>query len=551
MPIDPSIPLGYKQPDQMQNLSSLLNVANGAQTLQQNQQRTQQGAIDLQQRQGMLDYLKSGDFIDSDGSVNTQRLYSNAARFGDTGMEIAKKAAETHQQGTAASQAWNNLGADKAAKIGNAVMALGPNAPPDVVHKTFDALDKQYKGDAGPITGFFRNLYDNAESHFGPDAGRRAVVAFAKSQMAPKDQQTFDTPQGTPVSDNQTSAVVSQAPDTTVPVGQTLPGTAVQMQLAPSTPTVGANNQPGYIGPRGGAFVPGQQPAPAAPQGAAPSAHAAFNREAQSVVPNNNMGPDTLRLMQQELAAEQAKGPNANPEAIAGLQREIQRAQQAVGGQGGFVPSGPVPGANESKAATVQMMNDHYTGLNKQAENGQLIEGLLGNIKSLAPKAITGTEQGRKSYVTGLLNALHLGNQATGDLQKDTDLLEKNIAQLGLNTPSSTDAMRTIVGAARPHGTMQSGAIEEAADQLLGQVRANRVIRNALTPLKSMADKTGDTTSYQALKEHMEDIADPRAWQFQAMDKPGRIKMMQGLSADDREKLKAKIRELESTGMLK
>ncbi|MFS6963245.1 hypothetical protein ABMY88_23875, partial [Escherichia coli] len=85
--------------------------------------------------------------------------------------------------------------------------------------------------------------------------------------------------------------------------------------------------------------------------------------------------------------------------------------------------------------------------LNDQSTGAPLIAALQGNIKSLIPGAITGTESGRKAYVVGLLNAMGVGGQATGDIQKDTDLLQKQMAQLQLGTPATTDAMRTLVSA--------------------------------------------------------------------------------------------------------
>jgi hypothetical protein len=48
--IDASIPLGVKPPDQMQNLSSLLGVAKGA-------QEVQQGGISLNERQAVQGVL--------------------------------------------------------------------------------------------------------------------------------------------------------------------------------------------------------------------------------------------------------------------------------------------------------------------------------------------------------------------------------------------------------------------------------------------------------------------------------------------------------------
>lgn len=214
---------------------------------------------------------------------------------------------------------------------------------------------------------------------------------------------------------------------------------------------------------------------------------------------------------------------------------------------GRFVASGPALGQAQNVASNFEEMNRHYGSLNDQATGNQLAQGLTGNIKALADSAITGTEAGRKSYLTGLLNALHLGNKATGDLQKDSDLLEKNLALLNLSSPASSDAARALVTASRPHSGMSAEAIKEAAGQVAGQIQANVAMRNMLTPYKLM----GDVNGYTAARQKLESIADPRAFQFHSLPPEDRVEMLKKLTPQDRLELRWKIDQLNQMGMFK
>lgn len=207
------------------------------------------------------------------------------------------------------------------------------------------------------------------------------------------------------------------------------------------------------------------------------------------------------------------------------------------------------PGTHESMVGTVAEMNRHYASLNDVSTGAPLVNALTGNIKALAQKAITGTDADRRSYVNGLLNALGAGDKTTGDLQKDTDLLEKQLSQLNLSTPAASDAARNLVKAARPHSSMAPTAIPEAADQVASQVEANMAIRNYLTP----ARYNNDQNAYQQSRNTIEKIADPRAWQYIRLGPgtPAAKQFLAGLKPDDRADLIKKAGVLDSMGMLK
>ncbi len=219
--------------------------------------------------------------------------------------------------------------------------------------------------------------------------------------------------------------------------------------------------------------------------------------------------------------------------------------QQAAG----FVQSGTPIGAAENVKDNVSEMNRHFGTLQDQAQGTQMVQALKGNIQQLASKAVTGTENDRRSYVNGLLSLF--GVPGTGDTKNDTDLLEKNLAQLNLSTPASSDAARTLISAARPGTHMNPEAIKEAAGQLSGQVNANMAVRNYLSQYKMSNNGQGDSQAYQQARQHVEKVADPRIWQYMDLQ-PGSaeatkfIKKLPAADRDPKTGLLHKIKQLES-----
>ena len=498
MAIDASIPLQVQQYQPMQSLSNVLGVAQGAQALQnaqlanqQGQQALQSGALDLKNKDrstterahvaGVLSRIK--DYMGPDGTIDKPRLSADIlAGAPTTGAEAMQQVSSAEQAGAQATQAISNLSESQRRQVGDYLYAF-KGKPPEVVQAGIQALGAQ--------APFLAPAIKLAQAHLGnlksQDQIDGALDTFAHAVQTAPIQQSMATPAGVQVSDNQASSFINTKPGASVPVGATIPGTSVQLRLPPQTPVVNGAGQPGYLGPQGGAPVqPGDTP-----DGI---------REQIRMVQSNGGQPIT---------------PDIKP----ALDREVARLQaklQTMKGSG-FVASGLSPTQTAGRLGSVGVVNEHWAGLNKAAETAPLMEGLISNIQSLAPKAITGTESAKKAYVVGLLNSLHLGDKATGNLQTDTDLLEKNMAQLAMGTPASSDAMRTLVLAARPHSTMSQQAIDEAAAQLKGQVQATRATRNALSAPKAILDATGDATAYNAVKQQIEQVADPRVWQYEAL----------------------------------
>lgn len=501
MAIDPSIPLQVKPADPMGALSSVLGIQNARNQVQAGQMANQQSGIDLQERQGVQGVLKNiKQYQDAQGNVDFNKLGPDIMAVAPTtGSAVLNNVATAQAAATGARTAVTSLDQKTRGLVGETLYSL-KGQPPDVVASTMQGLKAAYPTLA-PAVDFMSQYI------VGPHASDQATLdqhldtAGKFVQTAPT-QQTMNTPEGVTVNDGRSTKVVSTKPGTSVAPGEVVPGTGATLQPGPTTPTIGPDGTQGIVG---------------APQADFTGLKGAGRGSALAEIASSNENPDVRREAANVLA---------------------NRPQ-------GFIPQSLPAGQAQNIANNVDEMNRHFGSLQDASSGAQLQQGLIGNIKALAPDAATGTGAGRKAYISGLMAALHIPD--TGDEAKNTDLLEKNLAQLNLSTPASTDAARTIVNAARPHGTMQLGALTEAADQLGGQIQANVAIRNALSGYKMM----GDAQGYQAARQKLESIADPRAFQFEAASPEDQKKMLAGLTQEDRAQLRSKISQLIEMGLMK
>lgn len=228
MPIDASIPLGIKQPDQMQNLSSLLSVAKGAQDVQT-------GGMVLNERKAMQQVLSDPrNYLGDDGNVDFDKAVPAIMRVAPTtGTQYVQGLMTAQKQHTEAVQAVNNLTTDNRMKAGSVLAAIPPGAPADVVHKTLDALTTQYKGMA-PVTNLLRAGYLHALQTGGQGAADDFLHSKAREVLPQETQQNMNTPTGVQVSDGNTTKIVNVKPQVAgLPQGATVPGTEAKQQLSP------------------------------------------------------------------------------------------------------------------------------------------------------------------------------------------------------------------------------------------------------------------------------------------------------------------------------
>lgn len=515
MPVDATIPLGIQTPQPMAALSSVVGAANGiqgyrnAQLAGQSQAMVnQQSSIDLQETQAAQQVMKAAP-RDADGNIDLNKLSPMMAQAAPKNYAtFMSNIAAAQNSANVAKRSWLAATDDQRTQFGKIATSL-VGQPPDVVMKTLDAARSSpaFSGMTPSIDHFVQTGVAPAWAAGDQKSLDDALYRIGKMAEAPSTQQAMNTPGGIPVSNGQQSSVVSTKPGTPIALGSPIPGTVQQQQLPPTTPVVNPDGSMSYLGSQG-------QGGPAV-----------FDLSGDKV---RDLG------MLNSIANDPKQPTDIRAQARAQLAQVQTRPASSL-----------PPGQATNMENNVGEMNRHYAGLNDAASGAQLIQGLTGNIKALTNVDTAGTGAGKKAWLSGMLEALHI--PSTGDLQRDADLLEKNMAQLNLGTPATTDAARTLVAAARPHSSMNPEAVKEAADQVASQVKANMAMRNALTGYKMM----GDVQGYTAARAKLEQVADPRVWQFEALSAPEQAKFLAKLTPDDRSQLRDKIVQLQQMGLIK
>ena len=596
MPIDASIPLSGQQPNAMATLSGLLDMRNTMQQYQNMQTQNQVMQNEAQKQQNMLGEYNAArsllqdpsKYTDENGNFDMGKASSDIMRVAPTiGPEMINNLEMANRASTAAKEEVNNLNAQQRQQVAEFTLAQQGKPPAEAI-ANIQAFGQKFG--LGNTTGFATQYLlgpaAQAEAAGQKGAFDQAILKMGQSVMSVPNQVTAITPSGVTVNNGQQQVGINTAP--MAPGGTGSKFFSVQNELPPNTPTVQKSADgsitPGYLGPLRpdeAAIVQtesGGNGAAVSPKGAQGAWQVMPNTQANpgfGVAPAQNNSPEELSRVGRDYYNALVKnygnptlaaiaynmGPQATDQWIkqgADYNKLPQETQAYLGkvslatamnqrGQGnGFVASGAPLGQKSNIENNVGEMNRHFGSLQDQSTGMPLVSALQGTIKGLIPGAITGTESGKKAYVTGLLNALHMGNQATGDLQKDTDLLDKALSQLNLITPASTDAARTLVTAARPHSTMNAAAMSEAVDQIASQVKANMAERNALSQYKM----NGDYQSYQNTRQQIEQNIDPRIFQYRDATPQERQTIISQMTPQDRAQIGQKMKKLEALGVL-
>lgn len=219
----------------------------------------------------------------------------------------------------------------------------------------------------------------------------------------------------------------------------------------------------------------------------------------------------------------------------------------APAAQNGQIYAAPPMGASTFAQGQVKQMQDRWGQLRDQNGTAQTVISQLQNISSLAPGAITGAEADHRAYVNGLLGLV--GVPGANDAKTATDLLNKYsnqiVAKLGQGG-LGTDAARSIVSAGNPNAHMSVPAIQEAVRNLSSQYQMTQ----AKTQLLSQYANGNDPTGYSKTEAAFDKNADPRAWEYMAIQDPvARQKFAAGVLKQD-PKFGDKIKTLEQMGAL-
>lgn len=555
MPVDASIPLQAKLPDNMGSLASIMNTANTMLSAKR------QG-VAYQQEQGALNARKAVASVVSDpkyrdpatGLINMDAIapaivqadpmnyvasdaISSMAKFNNDLITVKKSA----------------LGLSDAARstVASAIgsYANDPTVTRDKVEAGLDDLVAQ-----APVT---KPIVDVWKRHLDamPD-DPKAIQSFAinaRGQVMPASTQAqVQTPSGVPVSTGQVTSVVNTNPNAAIPVGAPIPGTTVQQQLPPTTPVFNnATNQPGYLGPQPAAAAPGATPGPAAgggapalPAGAPPSSG-----------PETQIPPAEQDMRNQYqlkvLLAERAKEANnpdvaARAQNLAAIDKEIASVQGEKPGapapaRSGFVASGPPLGTAENIAGTVDAVNKDWNNTLENARTASQDIGVLQNIKQYAPGAAMGVVSERRAFIAGVAGLLGMD---AGEIQKtNTDLLAKNASMLALRA-GNTDMSRVLGEMSNPNFHMTKESAIDAANQVIAQRKL------ALVKQKFMGNFKGDPEQYTKELADFNKFADPRILQLPDMSRDEMARMKAAMTPSQQKDFGQKIRKMQAMGLI-
>jgi hypothetical protein len=505
MPLDPTIPLGIKQPDVAGQIGAWQQLgiqADQARTARNQAELTtatlplsirQSGAqatkaeLEAQRERSTLSREQYQPLLTSIGSLATDPAILSYTKL----SAMPDFRAQMNNPDSEASQAW--LKTYRA--ITNARRtAVAQGTPDDVARDSVAQLIFQAAQDPASLVP---ELIQSLKIAQGPGASAQ--------QMFPPNV-TVDTGRGVQSALGGNEAMTGRTPLTKVgdPIGKEQPpGTVTFQDQAGNTWAIDPQSPEKAI--RVG------QGTPLKPAAAQPA-------QRETVPPNVQASRDAerLRILQGELAN------TTNPSDRAALQREIAKA----GGAPPVMAPGEAAAEATGRTAAATDMVTHFSALNTAAEQAPMLTSQAGYIKSLIPGAVTGKLSDRKTFAVGLLNALGAGNQVTGDLEKDTNLLDKMLAQMNLVTPAATDAMRTLVSAARADRKMNPSAISEAVDQLVSVGQSARAGRDFVSSTRYANEGAGDRAAYQQQREKLDVALDPRIWQMRNMSAEKRTKMI-------------------------
>ena len=207
----------------------------------------------------------------------------------------------------------------------------------------------------------------------------------------------------------------------------------------------------------------------------------------------------------------------------------------------GQIQSGAALGTEANIGGTVKAVNDDWQQTVAQAGPASQNIGVLQNIKQLAPGAVTGVANDRRSFLAGLGGLIGM---SPAQMEKtDTDLLAKNSNMLAL-AGGNTDAARALAEAANPNSHMTAQAITHAADQVIAQQQL------MISKQQYMGQFKGDPDQYSKSLTRFNAAADPRIFQLKSMTPQEKAQMKAAMSPSERHDFGNKIRAMQSMGIV-
>lgn len=495
---DQTIAAQVKVPDAVNTLSGIMNLQNQQQALKTNQLEYEKNKENWKRLSSIRELATRPYLRNPDGSINMDKFAQDAfvqdpvqgaaVAQGGYGNQQASIANEKSKLGLNSEYA--NIGLQTASGVlqdpritadksqysaDDAAQAL-EEARQEMINKGVPAHK------AGMLVAPYMAQVNN------PGAVKMMLMNTVRGQLDASGKVTATQPNG-PLINNGQQTTQYNTNQFSGPIGK--PVVSVQNQLPPTTPVIGPNNTPGYLGPQGGA--------------------------------RNNVGSVPLPSV---------GGKNSG---------SIPLPERPSG----FVASGLPIGADKGIAGTQETINKHWDSLQTDAKTAQRDLGILQTIKQHAPGAATGVGASRQALVAGIADLIGIDK---GTLVKtNTDLLAKNANMLAL-AGGDTNLARTMAEAASPNVHMNKEAIVKAADQIIAQKKMALAAAKFLTPYKSMADQ-GHPEIYNKALNEFNAVADPRVIQFKSMTPQEKANMKSSMTPQEQNEFRNKLMKARQLGI--
>ena len=474
-------------PNGMNTLGSMLNLANSAQQLRLNQ-------MNVQQKQATL----PADIAGAQAASAKAQAEANVATQTQA-PKIQQAGTEAETAATALKQKQLGIGMQTVGGLLNDPDVLSGD-PDKTVAKLAAARDQMEQSGTTKAQAEWLTSQLISKAH-QPGAVVQTIRNLIQSNAGPQAQ-----------------AGVVNAPLTPVAVGNAIQPT----QLQPGAPGAVPPNQPMTIGlpPTTVKFDPSGQASYLGPNGGT-------SNQWVGDQPTGNFQGNP-----QQIAAGIQNGQLAPGASEADRAGAMQALQNQVQGQGKPVLAGAPPGVLGAVGGTVDTVNKDWDNTVLNAKPAGTDIGLLENLKKFAPGAVTGVETDRRAYVAGLAGLLHMSE---GELAKtNTDLLAKNTNMLAL-AGGDTNLARTMAEGANPNTHMTAEAIEDAANQVIGQRKLALGKMEILGPIKAAVDRgLIGPDAYNAALAKINSI-DPRVFQLSEMNDAAKKKMMGAMTSQQQD----------------
>lgn len=241
MPVDSTIALKTQTPDSLHTLGSILNIAGGAQQLQQQRQQIGLTGIELQkanqanqERLNLQQFFSDPNNFQTNGMIDLDKVNAVVPKIAPyTGAKAIDTLTQLSNAQTTAENAKLNFTTNERNIVGGLYGVLGRAGvdDPKIVDAELDRLKTQYPNNKTLSTYIDSSKVGLSQLPAGKDILRRTLITQSQALLGPAEQQASLTPTAAPIAMGSTVN-----PKITTPsVAGSAPTVSIGAPLAPVT----------------------------------------------------------------------------------------------------------------------------------------------------------------------------------------------------------------------------------------------------------------------------------------------------------------------------